>query len=128
MLTGPRELVLAPEVTKVLEDYWETHKADDDKRSSQTQMSIESPVGFPPFRDEPRKGHSRKRSESDGTVLMQPGHNLSTHHPAWSLSALLSTFGPLIFPLHRAALLRRRILIVGHAPVQETCDFGMPMA
>jgi hypothetical protein len=69
------------------------------------------------------KGHNRNRSASDGTALLPPGHNLSTYHPAWSLIPLLDTLGPLIFPIYRAALLRRRILIAGHAPVQETCDF-----
>lgn len=71
------------------------------------------------------KGHGRNRSASDGTALLPPGHNLSPHHPAWSLPHLLEAFGPLIFPIHRAALLRKRILITAHAPVEETCNFGL---
>jgi hypothetical protein len=56
--------------------------------------------------------------------LLPPGQTLSPHHPAWSLPHLLEAFGPLIFPIHRAALLRKRILITAHAPVQEPCNFG----
>ena len=60
----------------------------------------------------------------DGAALMAPGHRLSPYHPAWSLTHLLDTFGPLIFPIQRAALLRQRILISCHAPVHEICNFG----
>ncbi|EPE03481.1 hypothetical protein F503_06654 [Ophiostoma piceae UAMH 11346] len=68
--------------------------------------------------------HERNRSASDGTALvMPPGHRLSPHHPAWSLTSLLETFGPLIFPIYRAALLRKRILISTHAPVREANNF-----
>ncbi|PNH45367.1 hypothetical protein VD0004_g2483 [Verticillium dahliae] len=70
-----------------------------------------------------KQGHNRNRSASDGTVLSQPGNRLSSHHPAWSLVPLLDTFGPLIFPIHRAALLRKRILLSCHAPVHEMCNF-----
>jgi hypothetical protein len=127
-LSFSRKLVLAPQETKVLEAYWESHKADTDTKSNKSDISVESPssMRFQPIRQQPGwvKGHGRNRSASDGTVLFQPGHSLATHHPAWSLSALLDLFGPLIFPVHRAALLRRRILIAGHAPVHQTCDFG----
>lgn len=71
-----------------------------------------------------RKGHARNRSASDGTSVVPAGHRLSPYHPAWSLTSLLDKFGPLIFPIHRAALLRKRILISCHAPVHEICDFG----
>jgi hypothetical protein len=123
-----RKLVLAPQETKVLEAYWESHKADDDRKSNKSDISLDSPssMRFQPIKQQSGwvKGHGRNRSASDGTVLLQPGHSLAPHHPAWSLSALLDLFGPLIFPVHRAALLRRRILISGHAPVHQTCDFG----
>lgn len=69
--------------------------------------------------------HARNRSASDGTALfLPPGHHLSPYHPAWSLTTLLDTFGPLIFPIYRAALLRKRILISAHAPVREVNNFG----
>lgn len=128
ILTVPRQLVSDPKGTEVLEDYWKSHKADDDRKSNHTDFSTESPssIRFQPIRHQPGgpKGHYRQRSASDGTVLLPQEQRLSEYHPAWSLSALLDKFGPLIFPIHRAALLRRRILIVGHAPVQEACNFG----
>ena len=58
-------------------------------------------------------------------LALEGQHHLSRYHPAWSLTNLLDTFGPLIFPIYRAALLRQRILISGHVPVRETCNFGM---
>jgi hypothetical protein len=39
-----------------------------------------------------------------------------------SLAHHLDTFGPLIFPLQRAALLKRSILIISPAPVQPACN------
>ncbi|KAI5924876.1 hypothetical protein F4810DRAFT_661786 [Camillea tinctor] len=110
----------------VLEKYWEANQARDDVPGQDQTASKEAPnspsVSFhaPP---KPPRGHARNRSASDGAALIPPGHRLSPFHPAWSLTKLLDTFGPLIFPIHRAALLRRRILIAGHAPVQEACNF-----
>ncbi|KAI1634833.1 hypothetical protein F4809DRAFT_616903 [Biscogniauxia mediterranea] len=110
----------------LLEQYWEAHQARDDVSGQDQPVSkeaLDSPsVSFqtPPH---PPRGHNRSRSASDGTALIPPGHRLSPFHPAWSLTKLLDTFGPLIFPIQRAALLRKRILIAGHAPVQEACNF-----
>ncbi len=81
-------------------------------------------MSFQSLRQAPVRGHRRKRSASDGAALVPPGHRLSPYHPAWSLTKLLDTFGPLIFPIHRAALLRKRILISTHTPVHEVCNFG----
>jgi hypothetical protein len=36
----------------------------------------------------------------------------------------MDSFGPLIFPLYRAALLRKRILFMGEAPVHGACNYG----
>lgn len=109
--------------THVLEAYWEKNHMRD-------------AVGHQPLRDSPMNmnatprlvaggSHARTRSASDGGALVAPGHRLSPFHPAWSLTRLLDAFGPLIFPIHRAALLRKRILITTHAPVHEACNFGM---
>lgn len=110
----------------VLEQYWEKNKGKEDPaqetRGSDTPLSSPS-VSFQSL-PRPQKGHTRNRSASDGTVLLPPGHRLSPYHPAWSLTNLLDTFGPLIFPIHRAALLRKRILISCSAPVHEVCNFG----
>ncbi|KAF7902032.1 uncharacterized protein EAF01_007330 [Botrytis porri] len=120
------ELILDESKTERLEVFWESHKGDDLGKSRDTDSLLESPSSarYKARNTPPKaKGHNRERSASDGTALIPPGHTLSVYHPAWSLPRLLDTFGPLIFPIHRAALLRRRILISAHAPVHETCDF-----
>ncbi|KAK3375042.1 hypothetical protein B0H63DRAFT_481639 [Podospora didyma] len=111
--------------TYLLEEYWEKNGA---RETSAPQPFKETPLSSPALSFKlapPRagKGHTRNRSASDGTALLPPGHRLSPYHPAWSLTSLLDTFGPLIFPIHRAALLRKRILISTHAPVHEVCNF-----
>lgn len=126
------ELILDPSKTKVLEEFWEEHKSEAISAGAETDSILEdsvldspSSVKFQPVQTIPgKKGHTRNRSASDGTALLPPGHTLAPYHPAWSLPHLLETFGPLIFPIHRAALLRKRILLTSHAPVQETCNFG----
>lgn len=110
--------------TRVLEEYWDSCGTRDATR--QPAPIKDSPMSSPALgkRSSPQS-HSRNRSASEGGALIQPGHRLSPYHPAWSLNNLLDTFGPLIFPIHRAALLRKRILIATHAPVNEVCNFGM---
>lgn len=124
-----RQLVIDTSKTEVLEDYWELHKTVDSKKmGANSDSTIDSTLGSVRFQtlgvqSAKKQGHTRNRSASDGTALLS--HSLSAHHPAWSLIPLLDTFGPLIFPIYRAALLRKRILISGHAPVQEACNFGI---
>ncbi len=112
----------------MLGDYWEEHKAKGPSSLADDESLLESPLNIKlkstQTSQSQAKGHSRKRSASDGAVLLPAEHTLSAHHPAWSLLNLLETFGPLIFPIQRAALLRKRILITAHAPVEETCNFG----
>lgn len=114
-------LVANAKDTTALEEYWAKHQARDHNPRN-TEDTLESPVAQP---GNPGRSSRRNRSASDGAGLLPPGHRLSSFHPAWSLSKLLDTFGPLIFPIHRAALLRKRILISCHAPVQEVNNFGM---
>jgi len=66
----------------------------------------------------------RKRALSDSTGAFGAEQSMPRDHPALSMTALITTFGPLIFPLYREALLRRRILLLGSTPVQRTCNFG----
>jgi len=113
--------------THLLEQYWDQNGASETSVPQPLKPVGETPVSSPArsfksSRPGPR-GHTRNRSASDGAALIPPGHRLSPYHPAWSLTSLLDTFGPLIFPIHRAALLRKRILISTHAPVQEPCNF-----
>jgi hypothetical protein len=111
-----------------LEEYWEGHKAHGTTPVNDPESPSEtiSTVRFKTTPTAPKNSqkHNRNRSASDGAALLPPGQHLAAYHPARSLPTLLETFGPLIFPLHRAALLRKRILLTGHAPVQESCNFG----
>ncbi|KAG6365217.1 hypothetical protein INS49_006826 [Diaporthe citri] len=113
--------------TQMLVEYWE--KCGTKDTSGQAPAPItDSPLNSPALsfvkRQSPKAdGHARNRSASEGAALLPPGHRLSPFHPAWSLNRLLDTFGPLIFPIQRAALLRKRILISTHAPVHEACNF-----
>lgn len=111
--------------TRILDEYWAKSGTRDASR--QPSPIKDSPMASPALgkRVVTRSGHARDRSASEAPNMMQPEHRLSPHHPAWSLNNLLDTFGPLIFPIHRAALLRKRILISTHAPVNEVCNFGM---
>jgi hypothetical protein len=59
---------------------------------------------------------------STGSAFVSSAHSLTPHHPAAKLVDLLHLFGPLIFPLYRAALLRKRILFVSEAPVELACN------
>lgn len=107
----------------MLENYWKKSQ-DSDETKEEEESAIDTPSVGLQTPNIPLRGHVRNRSASDGTALLPPGHRLSPFHPAWSLTKLLDTFGPLIFPIQRAALLRKRILISCHAPVQEACNFG----
>ncbi|KAL2170175.1 hypothetical protein VTG60DRAFT_5127 [Thermothelomyces hinnuleus] len=113
------------EQTQLLEEYWSRNAASETTALQPLKdIPLESPLlGIKTARPCLGKGHARNRSASDGTALIPPGHGLSPFHPAWSLTSLLDTFGPLVFPIHRAALLRKRILISCHAPVHEVCNF-----
>ncbi|KAI4740600.1 hypothetical protein E4T50_08960 [Aureobasidium sp. EXF-12298] len=94
--------------THELQEYWEhnrlaTHdEADPDLGHNSTQR--------------------KRRALSDATGFHPANPTLSEDHPAMSLAHDLDTFGPLIFPLQRAALLKKRILIITPTPVQPACN------
>ena len=125
--------MLDPTKTKPLDDYWEANKLSEetptdlpDSRSSSSQQSEHDHTqsqASPTL-----KGPGRNRAISSASMLGSPGQGVSPHHPALSLPRLLDTFGPLIFPLYKAALLRKRILMVTQAPVELSCDFGMKIS
>ncbi|PNS15223.1 Protein dml1 [Sphaceloma murrayae] len=79
-----------------------------------------SPLAVKPA-DLKKKRRSRALSDAAGFSVRE--HVLSPDHPALSMPDFLDTFGPLIFPLYRAALLRKRVLLLGSAPIQRSCDF-----
>ena len=124
-----RKLAQDPHNTQVLEEFWTAHRQKDSENSPKSGLENGPPSGeradreqsHPLSNGQPRK---RNRAVSTGSALAPPGQPLSSHHPALSLPTLLDTFGPLIFPLYKTALLRKRILLIGHAPVELACDFG----
>ncbi|KAI9863355.1 MAG: hypothetical protein M1813_003797 [Trichoglossum hirsutum] len=124
-----RELAKDTSKTQVLEDFWEAHRLHDELGMPHPESPFDSPSSLR-FRKSPwtasavgSGGHRRNRSESDATGLVPVGQTLTPFHPALSLLELLHTFGPLVFPVYRAALARKRILLLTKAPVEQTCNF-----
>lgn len=120
-----------------VEEYWEAHKAGDGSSAESGHgEGAESPVTPSNLRYRSHAGrsrqaptsydkpHTRARSISDMTAFNQPQFEpLSPNHPVLSLPQFLCTFGPLVFPLYKAALCRKRILFIIEAPVERACNF-----
>jgi len=100
---------------KPLDEFWEEHSTAG-KSSGTTSPTAK--------RASLTGSLKRKRALSDATGAFAAEQSMPQDHPALSMTALITTFGPLIFPLYREALLRRRILLLGNTPVQRTCNFG----
>ena len=98
---------------KPLEDFWTKYQKAAGSNGA-VSPTIERPSPL-----------KRKRALSDATGAFTADNSMTQDHPAMSMTALITTFGPLLFPLYREALLRRRILLLGSTPVQRTCNFGM---
>jgi hypothetical protein len=92
--------------------YWEKHKFNGNAEHSSLQLS--------PF----TVAQKSARTLSTVTISTIEKHTLPCYHPALAITDYLDMFGPLIFPLHRAALLRKRILIIASAPIKQACEFG----
>jgi hypothetical protein len=118
------------------EEYYEKHKIEVIISSSSSTIAVDVPSAelssVQAFNQATPKPHSpvdstrqhhRTRSVSETGTYLVPGQTLSKSHPALSLGEFMNTFGPLIFPIYRAALARKRILIVTHAPVELACNF-----
>ena len=54
----------------------------------------------------------------------KPTEDASTFDPSMAASSILETLGPLVFPIYRALLLRRRVLIVSQPPLLPVCNYG----
>ncbi|CAZ79752.1 unnamed protein product [Tuber melanosporum] len=111
-----------------LEEYYELNRIHESTEAPESPAESPSSLRYrpssrykPPFDSLNR--HSRTRSISDTTALAAPGQALSPYHPALSLPEFVDTFGPLVFPLYRAALTRQRILLITGAPVELACNF-----
>lgn len=115
--------------TDLLEDFWSKYQQHDESIAQDPPMQPGTPSAAKSKRRQSQTSpngqrHSRKRAVTAASAIAPPGQSLSPHHPALSLPTFLETFGPLIFPLYKAALLRKRVLLVGHAPVELACNYG----
>ncbi|KAL9031864.1 MAG: hypothetical protein Q9196_000119 [Gyalolechia fulgens] len=122
------DLVEDPSKTDPLEHYWQKHQRREDEEAVRPTSGEGSPSILREKRRQMQSSpngrpRTRNRAVSGASALAPPGQTLSVHHPALSITTFLDTFGPLIFPLYKAALLRKRILLVGQAPVESACNF-----
>ncbi|KAI5368123.1 Putative protein LCHN/Anr2 [Septoria linicola] len=105
-----KKTVGRPTDTDVLQSFWEQHRADNNAAKS-SPASNDSAAA------------KRKRAASEATLA---GFNAPSSwpldHPALHAPAMLETFGPLLFPLHRAALARQRVLFLGGPSVQKNSN------
>lgn len=117
-----RERVRDAQRSQGLEQFWKENKGENSGDGTPVSPSAVRRASLPVTAiDANRK---RKRATSDASGNMFPAMQaLPPDHPAVSMFALLDMFGPLIFPLHRATLLRKRILLLTTPPVQESCNF-----
>ena len=90
-----------------LEEFWETHKSKEESSGAIENLATQR----------------SRASSSTSLSIPNAAYSLAPHHPALALPELLQTFGPLIFPVYRAVLLQKRILIMGEAPVEIICDY-----
>jgi hypothetical protein len=101
-----------PESLAPLEEFW------------QEQNSKHGSKGEEPSDNGEAKSHSRARAISTVSAVVKDEEGLPEYHPALSILRYIDIFGPLVFRLQQAALLRKRILFVGSPPVRAACEFG----
>ncbi|CAG8152435.1 unnamed protein product [Penicillium olsonii] len=104
-----------------LTKYWDAYRIGGTE-SSAPDSPTDSPLSLR-FRPGDRPDTNRTRAFSDALVLDTFRPALTPFHPASSLPEFLESLGPLVFPLYRAALLRKRILFMGEAPVHTPCNY-----
>jgi hypothetical protein len=100
-----------PEAVTPLDEFWQ----DQVSRHGKGETSDDGEA----------KGHNRARAISTVSAVIKDEERLPDYHPALSIQRFLDVFGPLVFRLQQAALLRKRILFVGVPPVRTACEFGM---
>ncbi|KAK3705248.1 hypothetical protein LTR37_013409 [Vermiconidia calcicola] len=113
-----KDVVGSDEDKRGLELYWKGNRQDEAAQKEPASPSMVRRTSIPP-----EVSRKRKRARSDASDAFPSGHAIPSDHPALSVPDLLDTFGPLVLPLYRAALLRRRILVIGTPPVQRSCNF-----
>ena len=104
--------------TQPLEAFWEKHRQDENAKDTAPASPSISRDTLPESLD-----RRRSRARSDVTGGLTSDQSIGNDHPALCMPELLDTFGPLVFPMFRAELLRKRILLLGQPPVQSTCNF-----
>ncbi|KAL4982098.1 hypothetical protein BDW68DRAFT_171392 [Aspergillus falconensis] len=110
--------------THQLSEYWETHELSTNEILAAPDSPLESPLSLRLRAHIDRPDTlQRHRAISDAIVLETSRPALTPFHPASSLPDFLDSFGPLLFPLYRAALLRKRVLFMAEAPVQVPCNY-----
>ncbi|PVH97733.1 hypothetical protein DM02DRAFT_532584 [Periconia macrospinosa] len=97
-----------PSSTAPLEEFWEEQSAP--KASGRAENGQHNT-------------HSRARALSTIVDVTANDQLLPSFHPALSMLKYVEVFGPLVFRLQQAALLRKRILFVGSPPVRTSCEF-----
>ncbi|KAK3072125.1 hypothetical protein LTR53_007388 [Teratosphaeriaceae sp. CCFEE 6253] len=97
-----------------LERFWEKHRLD--------KTAPRRPSSPDARRESIAASLKRKHGLSDATHGLMLDSGNAADHPALHMSAMLDLFGPLLFPLYRAGLLRKRILLLGAPPVQGNCS------
>ncbi len=102
---------------KALESFWERHRQGDRQDTQPVSPSTVRRASSPPEFKRLRNRASSASSSAAADDWTLPDH------PALAAIDLLDTFGPLLFLLYRAALARKRVLILGTAPVQQNCNF-----
>lgn len=100
------------QVSSALQQYWDQTRAGDESPGENSNREV-------PESSNNSVRRKRARGFTESLSLQEP-----SIHPARSSRRLMEFFGPLIFPLHRASLLRKRILIITHPPMQTCCDMG----
>lgn len=111
-LEGMAKALAEDESVAPLEEFWAEQTAHGEARGEEEA-------------DGKGYGHSRVRAISTVSAVAKEDERLPAHHPALSILAYVDMFGPLVFRLQQAALLRKRILFVGAPPVRAMCEFGM---
>ena len=120
-----RKLTERPDEFDLIERYWNDHRLSNEQESDDGAQMDASMVIVDDDEDDQTQlnGQRSARRLSTTSGLNGPSHAMSSHHPALSLAGMLHVFGPLLFPLYRAALLRKRILFLTEAPVELACDY-----
>jgi hypothetical protein len=101
-----------PESLAPLEEFWQEQTSRHGSKGEELPDNDES------------KSHSRARAISTVSAVVKDEESLPDYHPALSILRYIDIFGPLVFRLQQAALLRKRILFVGGPPVRAACEFG----